>query len=86
MKPLARTNLDNRMIIAKDTLKEWNTLRERGDIPKLVKLTGMSRSALYVLLETGEYTNSSPVAKMTAFFQQKAKEKATAQTISQDND
>lgn len=81
-----RTNLDNRMIIAKETLNNWNSLRERGDIPKLVKLSGLSRSALYVFLETGEYTNSTSVARMKTFFEQKAKDRATAATLNEDQD
>lgn len=71
------------MILAKETLKKWDGLRERGDIPKLVKLTGMSRSGLYIFFATGEYTNSTPIAKMKAFFESKERDKATAKPLSE---
>lgn len=62
-----------------------NTLRERGDIPKLVKLTGVSRSGLYVILGNGSCT-SSVAAKLIKFYEQRKADRAMLKTYIHDND
>lgn len=64
-----------KMTIPKDTLQSWNTLRERGDIPKLVKLTGLSRSSLYNVFDNGEVPTAKAAGKLLHFFLERERER-----------
>lgn len=56
------------MTIPNDTLTEWSALKERGDIQKLVKITGLSRSKVYMVLNGTAECTTKEAAKFAKFF------------------
>jgi len=55
------------MTVAKETLEYWNSLYERGDVPKLVKITKLSRSGVYKVLKDGD-CGRAIASKITKYY------------------
>lgn len=67
------------MIIPKDTILTWDNLREHGDFPKLVHLTGLSRSTLYNIFEGSDCPTEAAVL-ITAFYDERQKQRQSLNT------